>query len=474
MIYLMATAAWADDAARCGDTTLASDDRITACEAAVEKATDRPEALAALGAALLDADRGAEAIAPLSEALALRPDYIYALERRSVAFNSIDQNADAVQDLDRLVALDPAEDWYHYRIGVSRNRMRDAPGALTALETAIALNSNYFWSQFELGKTLGRMERRADAGAAFAQAARIRPLSQAAQGAAFLEYDVASLPDRAAYHARIAYTLNPNQLSMRDWLIDYMGERPAPTLRPLAWQPPPVDREIRYLQVLAPVDDREETQKAIEEMINFFGGESYPRPDTATIYRLSFSGDDPERLQPRRMIEHESEDSPLAPPPQGVFRGLFQLDLQPLGPETPVMRPVWTNGARPADVWPLEAGNQANGRAILQIECADGGGVPAFMMGCTFGVETVDMGFFDWTIAISTEAIQVPMGVFETYRVSFSLDGEITILGKTNALRYDASYWVEPALNTWVASIFTMGDQYAFSQAMEVVEPAQP
>ena len=95
------------------------------------------------------------------------------------------------------------------------------------------------------------------------------------------------------------------------------------------------------------------------------------------------------------------------------------------------------------------------------------------MMGCTFGVETVDMGFFDWTIAISTETIQVPMGVFETYRVSFSLDGEITILGKTNALRYDASYWVEPALNTWVASIFTMGDQYAFSQAMEVVEPAQ-
>jgi tetratricopeptide (TPR) repeat protein len=470
---LLSSAAIADELDRCRDDDLSAEARITACELAVAQAADRTEALVALGDALIDLDRHPEAIVLLSEALALDPDHIFALERRSVAFNFSDRHADALLDLEHLIALDQTQDWYFYRVGVSKNRLGDPAGAQLALETAIALDPDYYWSRSELGSTFRRLGRRAEAGDAYAQAARIRPLSAGPHGAAFLEYDVAGIPDLAAFHARIAHTLNPNQLSMRDWLLAYLGERTPPLLAPMPWAAPSADREIRYLQVLAPVDAREETQQAIEELINFFGGESYPRPDTAMVYRLSFSGDDPERLLPHRTLEHESRESPPMPPPQGVFRGLFQIDVQPLGPDTPVIRPIWSDGNSPADVWPLEAGNQASGRAVLQITCADGGGIPAFMMGCAFEVETVDLGYMDWSIEITTETIQVPMGLFETYRVSFSLEGEITILAKTNALAYDASYWVDPGLNTWVASIFTIGDHYAFSQAMEIVAPAQ-
>ena len=101
--------------------------------------------------------------------------------------------------------------------------------------------------------------------------------------------------------------------------------------------------------------------------------------------------------------------------------------------------------------------------------CATGPGMSAILMGCRPDVETVPLGQINWNVDVTTDRIHVPMGIFDTYKISFTQRGNITILGKTNSFDYDASYWVAPEFNTWVASIFTVGDKYSYSQAMEVV-----
>jgi hypothetical protein len=87
-------------------------------------------------------------------------------------------------------------------------------------------------------------------------------------------------------------------------------------------------------------------------------------------------------------------------------------------------------------------------------------------------VDLAEAGQFQWTLAVSTERIHVPLGVFDTYRLDFTMDARVAVLGQERDLPYTASFWIAPEVNTWVARILTAEDRYIYSQAMDLVGSA--
>jgi len=304
------------------------------------------------------------------------------------------------------------------------------------------------------------------------EATRLRPFENDWHLRAYQYFNWADLPDEAAYHARIAVTLDPNQTFLSGWFDnDYMEDTAPPVLPPMPWTPPPEDREIRYFAVLAPVDQRDEMEIAIGGLASFFGGTSTPLPETAAVLRLSFEQLEGDRFLPHMVVEHQRSEPERPQNPRARLFTMFPFEFQPGGPGTPVVEPRF-DGATPADIWPLEDGNAAAGSGRYVVDCSQGRGFQYSVLGCLPDVEEAELGGFDWTISVSTERVHVPLGLFDTYRIDVSMTARVVILGVERELPYTASFWVAPELNAWVARIFTVGEEYAHNQAMEIVDPA--
>ena len=468
LLTTLATSSSADDAELCADEDTEVSERVAACERAVSMAPDRPAALVALGVSQLDADLHALSVSTFTQALTLDVDRPHVFGRRAVAYGHLDQFELAKADLESAIGLEPDGVWYQYRLGWTLNQMRRYDEAIDALGRATQLDPDYFWSWMELATAHDRMNNRQGAALAYHEAARIRPFRIDIHNTAHYRASSAELLELAAYHARVSYVLNPNQLSMRNWLLTYLGERASPNLPPLVYAEPDPDQAIRYFSVRAPVDQRDDVTKSIEDLIVFFGGSVYPVPDSAAVQRISYGAPDGDRLLPLAETEKSQVSGSARTDPMYQFRGLFSLEVQPLGPGSPVIVPQFEQGDI-TSAWPLENGQDMSGAGKLVIICANSSGMPAVMMGCRPDLEQSDLGAFTYELTVTTETIHVPMGIFDTYRLDFIFEGEVTILGKTNTYPYSASYWVAPELNTWVQRIFTVEDVYVFHQALELV-----
>jgi len=468
LFVTVATSGLADDAALCADSDLAAADRIPACERALSGAADQAAALTALGLAQLDADLSDLAVATFTQALGQDGDRAYILGRRSVAYVKLGQLEEAKADLEDAIALSPEWVWGTYRLGWVLNQLGNHAEAIETLERATQLDRDYFWSWWELATANDRINNRQGAALAYHEAARIRPFRLDIHNLAHSRADLAGMAELAAYHARISYVLNPNQLGLRDWLLNYLGERASPDLPPLAYRSPDPDQVIRYFSVLAPVDQRDDVTKSIEDIIVFFGGQVYPLPESAAVQRISFGPTDDNRLLPELTTEVSQANRPARTDPMYLYRGLFSLEFQPLGPGTPVIVPQFEDGDIQS-VWPLAAGGSFSGGGSLIIVCAESSGLPAVLMGCRPDLEVSQIGTFNYEITVSTETIHVPMGVFDTFRLDLIYEAAPTIMGKTRPFSYSASYWVAPELDTWVQRIVTVDDRYVFHQALEIV-----
>ena len=468
LLAALATPGSANDMEHCTDEDLEVSERVAACESALPSAEDYPAALTALGSAQLDADLNEAAVATFTEALTLDVDRGYILGRRAVAYGGLNQFDLARVDLETAITLKPDRVWYHYRLGLVLNQMRSHDEAIEVLNRATEVDPDYFWAWRELATAYDRVNNDPKAALAYHEAARIKPFRIGLHNTAYYRADSAGLAELAAYHARIAYVLNPNQLGLRDWLLAYMGTRPSPKLQPLVYKEPDPDQEIRYFSIRAPVDKRDDMTKSIEDLVVFFGGSVYPVPESARIQRISYGASEADRLLPRATTEKSQTKSQARNDPMYQYRGLFSLETQPLGPGTPIIVPQFTQGDL-SSAWPLEAGQKITGAGEFVIICANSSGISAVLMECRPDREVSELGAFTYDLSVSTETIHVPMGIFDTYRLDFILDAEVTILGKTNNFSYSATYWVVPELNTWVQRIFTVGDTYVFHQAMELV-----
>ncbi len=473
LILLWTTPVLAGPLQACRDENLDIAQRLTACAAALPALAAAPTAERvdfhlSHGDLLAQADRQAEAVEAYSRALALAPDHPRALLRRAVALTTLGRNDAALADLTRLTALTPDDDFALYRLGVTLDNLGRHAEALEVLDRALALDPDYFWSHFERARALEGLERWAQAGQAARAALALKPLNQGAHLRAWRAFDAAGAADKAAYHARVLTVLDPNRLDQQAWLDDYVARsRPDfPTAAaPVPWQPPPEAREIRYLQVIS--DDFQRDQVA--EAISWFATAiTYPTPDRALVFRQRFTTGARENLIPLRITE--AVEGAKAPPERGppLWRGILPLDRISPRPGPPDVVPEW-GGTRPAQAWPLSDGTRLSGQARLLALCETGSGMRLVLMGCRPGVETVELGRFDWTLEVAREPVHVPAGWFDTYRLNFTQDGEVRLPGRSLPVRLRAQYWLDPGLGTWVARRTDRDGRFSLTQALAVI-----
>lgn len=469
LVFLAATAAQADDADLCRLGTTPLNDRVAACERLLEIAQDRVLALVNVGRAYETNEVYDQALDWYGRALALDPNSEAALGRRSVTLGRLERWEEAEADLLRLVEVRPDSTWGHYRIGLVRNQMGRNAEAVEALERSVSLGPNYFPAWELLGRVQEELGNLEAAGWAYREAARDDPFYAFDHLRAFRAFRDAGLTQEAAYHARIIYTLDPNETIMESWLHEYAAGFEQHELPPLEWSPPPENREIRYFAIRAHVDDRDEMEAAIGDLIGWFTGSSRPRPFSAALVRVSQRVVDADNLFPEAVIEDElvpMEDNGLPAP---RYRGMFPFAALPFGPEGPLVEPRFDSGS-PSDAWPLAAGNHAQGAGRFVVDCSLGRGFQYSVLGCVPGVELAELGEFAFTIDVSSELVHVPLGLFQTYRIDIDMDARATILGVTNELPYQAIFWIAPDLNTWVARRLTVGDEYVYNLAMDALD----
>jgi tetratricopeptide (TPR) repeat protein len=468
----LAFPASADDADICADGTAALEDRVSACQRQLEIAEDRVEALVDLGRAYEANALFDEAIVHYSEALALYPDSSYALGRRSVALGELGRWGEAEADLRQLTLVTPGSRWAHYRLGwllLQTDRPQDA---LMPLQRSIEIDRDYIYSWNNLAIAYDRLGNFAESGWARREAARLEPFSVANQVRAFQAFEEANLIEEAAYHARIAFTLDPNETYLEQWLAERFDAGGPIDLPPLGWSMSSENQEIRYISIRAPVETREETEIAIGDLLGFFTGTARPRPETAVIMRVRQAPVDEDYTLPQVVVEAEASATDAEGVQGRRYRGMFPFVGYPMGPDGPEVGPIFDTGT-PSDAWPLIDGNQAAGQGRFVVDCSRGRGFQYSVLGCIPGVEIADVGVFDWSIAVSTERIHVPLGLFETYRLDLALNGSVTALGVTNDIPYEAIFWIDPALNTWVARRLTAEGEYIYHQAMDVLDVSQ-
>lgn len=466
---LCAGTVFANDRNICNDDAAEQAERVAACERVLAQAENRVNALINLAEAYSDNEDYQSAIGYLDEALDLNPDRTLALGRRSLVLVELRRWSEAEADIAHLLEVDPTSVWGHYLMGNRMFTSSRPADAIPYLERAVELDPDYRWAWSVLASSQDRLQNYEAAAMARREVTRILPFSHRAHARAFTAFERAGNLDEAAYHARIAHTIDPNDLSMRDWLVDYLGDARLPDLPPLDWTPPPPEREIRYFTIEAPVDTRDEMTRAIEEMINFFGGQTYPMPDTAMILRVRQTSFDGPYTLPEVVVEDlVGEEPPTPPNPAPRLYGVMPFSARPVGPMGPTIMPLFDNGT-PGEIWPLMAGNHATGDGRFAVDCSQGTGFSYSIMGCLPGVDQAEVGQFNWDVTVSTDRIQVPMGIFDTYKIDLRMSGNMVILGVTQDLDYTAGFWISPELNTWVAQIITVGENYVLNQAMSVV-----
>ncbi len=465
----LATPAAADFSDICEDEDESLEARVSACQQVLQGAEDQAEALADIADVYFENDVWAEAIELFSQALEVNPEHTRALGRRGIAFEGLYRWTQAEEDFRRLIEVAPDNPWGYYRLGRRLSQSTRIEDSLEYLEAGIEIDPEYLLNYWQLGTALSRLNRDLEAAELYRRLSRIRPFNDDAHLRAYWRFEEARLLQEAAYHARIAYTLNPNDLSTRDWLIGHLGDAPAPDLEPYEWTMPSSEQTLRYFLVRAPVDERDEMTRAIEDMINFFGGQTYPVPVSSVIVQMPNTpfGQDATVTMP--VIEAAAGED--MPPSSGAPRlyGMFPFFARPLGPEGPLVFAEFDEGD-PSEIWPLTNGGSLSGDARYLVDCSAGRGFPYVSLGCLPGTEIAEAGTLGWSLSVTLDRIHVPMGIFTTFRIDVAVESSIVIFGQPVEVDFTESIWVAPELNTWVARISTAGDEYQFLQAMEVVQ----
>jgi tetratricopeptide (TPR) repeat protein len=134
---------------------------------------DNPRARNNLGAALVLADRVAEAIPQFDAALATAPDYAPAHRNRGAALVRLSRVAEAIPSLRRALEIDPGDALSHYKLGQGLQAAGDRAGAITAYARAIELQPDLVMAHHNLGIAALELGRRAEARRAFESALQL-------------------------------------------------------------------------------------------------------------------------------------------------------------------------------------------------------------------------------------------------------------------------------------------------------------
>jgi Flp pilus assembly protein TadD len=125
-----------------------------------------PETLNALGIALSDAGRGAEAAKTFERALAEDPGFVEAVQNLGIVRLRADDVAGARDLFRRALAQDDKLPRAWNGLGVALARLKDGRGAIEAWDRAVALDPGLYDALFNIGLTAGRNGMRREARAA--------------------------------------------------------------------------------------------------------------------------------------------------------------------------------------------------------------------------------------------------------------------------------------------------------------------
>lgn len=168
------------------------------CEQVLQRAPRQPEALLMMGIVHLMRGRPADALAPLSAAVAAAPQDGAALEHLGLVHLMLGQFDQAEPPLRAAAALRGAPPSVHMRLGLSLLNQGRHAEAINTLEHAIALAPNDADCQLNLGQAYARTGRNADASRHLEAALRLNP----GYTDAMLNLGVIALEENALQEAR--------------------------------------------------------------------------------------------------------------------------------------------------------------------------------------------------------------------------------------------------------------------------------
>jgi tetratricopeptide (TPR) repeat protein len=116
-----------------------------------------------LGAAVKPRGRLDEAIAEYRKALAIKPDFVAALNNLGVALGQQGKFDEAAAQLRQAVQIDPAYASAHHNLGMALQGTRDAAGAIAEFQQAVDLKPDYIAAHYELGMLLEKQGKIAEA-----------------------------------------------------------------------------------------------------------------------------------------------------------------------------------------------------------------------------------------------------------------------------------------------------------------------
>jgi tetratricopeptide (TPR) repeat protein len=121
---------------------------------------------------LIEEGRYADAIGPLTEAAALRPDSPNIQTDLGGLYIEADRPGEALEPLKRAIAINPRIAVAHWRLGTALQALGDMEGAIHALERAVQIRPGLPDAHYRLGLIYGELGRRRDALESYRQAAQ--------------------------------------------------------------------------------------------------------------------------------------------------------------------------------------------------------------------------------------------------------------------------------------------------------------
>src|SRR5215471_16615916 len=107
--------------------------------------------------------RFAEAVSSYDHALALRPDYLNALNGRAIALVALERFDEALTSYDKALALNPNFIMARYNRGLALARAKRLEEAIVDFDRVLALDPRFLQGHVDRGNALARLGRTDDA-----------------------------------------------------------------------------------------------------------------------------------------------------------------------------------------------------------------------------------------------------------------------------------------------------------------------
>lgn len=469
----------ADPAAICADADAEPAARDQACTQLID-AGGQPDAdMAALYVHRADARAGMEnaegALVDLAQAIALAPDDPDAYGDRAWILAKLERFDEALADTSALIRVEPDDSWNHYYHGYVLRELGQLNPALVALKKSHELDPEYFWALFEMGRVYRDKKLWALAQQSFDLAlmqARFDEPKWSLVGRAWRDAGQEHWQTGAHYY-RVGGYIDPN--SRASGLAEYLWPLPdTPVeLPPMEYQPPRTDAPIRYIQTLLPRETRSEMELAIMEIANWFSPEPKAMPKLLSYFTRTVTGHDGDVVASHIDLDRilRVDDSIPRPPvwefDQLSYRDLMRRRFAPIGPGGFVVQVDYDPAAPVSDLWPLEVGRSVTGTGSFQIVCPEKLVMMTSLLGCREGMDFAQFGTLEYGFEVlRTERVHVPLGQFETYVLRYRELGVMTAGGVDRNHEFEITWWVAPALGTWVQQMKIEGEFMSIQYAM--------